>query len=327
MARRSRLDILVNADTKRAVSGLGAVGARIGGIAKGVAKLGAGAAIAGLAAFGTGLRSIAKDSITLGVEMDKVLKLTGISEKALAGLRVAAIQEHASFQTLASGLKFLSRAMEEAKNETELYEDAFKDLKIDPATVADRPLINVFRNVADEIRKMESPTKRIQVAMDLFGRSGAEMVPLLSLGGQFLRDMEREAVKAGLVIEGIAGKSKIIDDNFTTLKLKIEGLKLQAFAGFADELLKATDAFNSLDFVKMGKDIGAGVGDLIANMVLLTQGQTRLQQGITNAIQPSVNVATQSQFAGDNKFETAIKVFDRAVARWVSSITGIDPGQ
>jgi len=327
MARRSRLDILVNADTQSATRGLGDVGTRIGGIATSAAKLGGAAALAGIGAFATGIRTITRDSIALSTEMDRVMKTTGASEKALAGLRVAAIQEHASFQTLTQGLKFLSRAMEEAKAGVDTYEDAFKDANIDPSTFGDKDAVDVFRLLADSFKGMGSESKKVQIAMDLMSRSGETLVPLLNKGSGFLDEMQTEAEKAGLVIEGIAEQSKIIDDNFTTLKLRFEGFKLQAFSGFADELLKATNAFNSLDFARMGREIGESVGPLISGLVALAKGQTAIQQGITSVIQPTVTAATESSFAGENKFVTAFRILDANLRSLTTAITGIDPGQ
>jgi len=255
------------------------------------------------------------------------MKTTGASEKALAGLRVAAIQEHASFQTLTQGLKFLSRAMEEAKAGVDTYEDAFKDANIDPSTFGDKDAVDVFRLLADSFKGMGSESKKVQIAMDLMSRSGETLVPLLNKGSGFLDEMQTEAEKAGLVIEGIAEQSKIIDDNFTTLKLRFEGFKLQAFSGFADELLKATNAFNSLDFARMGREIGESVGPLISGLVALAKGQTAIQQGITSVIQPTVTAATQSQFEGEGKFVTAFRILDANLRSLTTAITGIDPGQ
>jgi len=327
MARKSKLDIIVNADTQNAVSGLGKVSTKIGGIAKSLAQIGGAAAVAGFTGAATGIRRITKDSIALGTVMDRVMKTTGATEQELAGLRVAAIQEHASFQTLAGGLKFLARAMEEAKAGIDTYADAFKDAGIDPSTFGDKTSVDIFRLLADSFKGMESESKKVQIAMDVMSRSGETLVPLLNKGSGFLDEMQMEAERAGLVFDGMAAQTKTIDDNFTTLKLKMEGFKLQAFSGFGEELLKATNAFNSLDFAQMGRDIGAGIGPLISGLVALTKGQTAIQQGITGIIQPTVTAAVQSEAAGEDKFVTAFRILDANLRSLITAITGMDPGQ
>ena len=187
--------------------------------------------------------------------------------------------------------------------------------------------MDVFRLLADAFKGMDSESKKVQISMDLMSRSGETLVPLLNKGSGFLDEMQREAEKAGLVFDGMAAQTKTIDDNFTTLKLKMEGFKLQAFSGFADELLKATNAFNGLDFAQIGREIGAGIGPLISGLVALTQGTTRVQQGITNVIQPTVTAAVQSKSQGENNFVTAFRILDANLRSLTTAITGIDPGQ
>jgi hypothetical protein len=269
MARTSRLDIVVNSRAKGALKGLAGIGGALGGIARSAAVLGTGAAIGGLAAFGAGIRKISKDSISLGVQMDKVMKITGATERELAGLRVSALQEHTSFETLSTGLIFLSDAMEEAKRGTEQYADAFRELNINPKLIGDVSPIEMFKNIADEFQKLDSTSKKIQIGRDLFGRGGAELVPLLSMGSENLEKMQEEAEKAGLFMKGLAAQSKLIDDHFTTIKLKLEGLKLQAFSVFADDLQRAVEALSQIDFVSIGKGIGERIGPFIEDLTKL----------------------------------------------------------
>lgn len=61
--------------------------------------------------------------------------------------------------------------------------------------------------------------------MELFGRSGREMIPLLNQGAGGLREMAREARELGIVVsESFSRRAENFNDNLRRLKAALQGL-------------------------------------------------------------------------------------------------------
>ena len=92
-------------------------------------------------------------------------------------------------------------------------------------------------------------------AMQLFGRSGAEIVPFLRMGGDEIRKLMQEARDLGFVMSEQTNKDlKALGDQLTALKAALAGVGRQIAAEVAPHLLemsnKAVDAakaYNKID--------------------------------------------------------------------------------
>ena len=90
-----------------------------------------------------------------------------------------------------------------------------------------KPVTQLFDEVADKIEKIENPAKRTQIAMQLFGRSGAKLIPLLEQGSAGIKKF-RDEVKAlgGGMNEDFIKKSKEMLQNSKRLGMAWESLKV-----------------------------------------------------------------------------------------------------
>lgn len=191
-----------------------------------IAKLGAGLATFGTAAVSAllGVTMAAKDSL---LQIDNLSKTTGIAREQLQGLAYAAQQEDASIESLAVGLKKLSKNMMDASQGSG---DAEKVLKAFGISVLDgnkglRDSIDVMLDVSDKFKKMQSVTEKSALAMTLFGKSGAELVPFLSLGREEIEKLIKEAQDLGYVIDEETVKAfDTMDDQISSIKAGFTGM-------------------------------------------------------------------------------------------------------
>lgn len=179
--------------------------------------VGAGAAIYGLA----------QKTANAGDELHDMSKRTGIAVESLSGLKYAAELSGSSLEGVAVGLKFLGRNMADAKNGTGEAKDAFKALGINVAdsTGKLRSTEEVFLQLSDKFKRMEDGAGKTALAMQIFGRSGSDLIPLLNEGGDGIRKMTEEARKLGITFttEGAAAADQF-NDNMTRLKGNFNGL-------------------------------------------------------------------------------------------------------
>jgi hypothetical protein len=206
--------------TKSAANNMSAsMGKAFSSIAKSAAVIGT--ALAGALAAAT------KSSINAADALSKQAQATGIAIEELSALKYAADLSGVSFQSLTSSMGKFNRNMVEAAKGTGAAQDAFKALGIS-VTNSDGSLktsTQVMGEVADRFAGLEDGAAKSALAMDIFGKSGAQMIPMLNTGSAGIKAMADEAERLGLVIDQKTGTAaEQFNDAITKLKLSFTGL-------------------------------------------------------------------------------------------------------
>lgn len=102
---------------------------------------------------------------------------TGISTDALQRLKFAAEQNGASLDMVTRAVVLLGRNL---AGGGDTAEGALNALGLSFASVRAMNPEQAFTTIADAIGRMPDPMARSKIAMDLFGRSGAELLPLMT---------------------------------------------------------------------------------------------------------------------------------------------------
>jgi hypothetical protein len=181
--------------------GLGRVFA--GGLQTGIANIGASVAglinpfTAGAAAFaalGAGAVAAGRNLIQLEGEVERLGQLAdrvGVSFSFIQVLEAAALQTGTSVEQLGGGFTRFLRAVNEARDGTKSAVEAFKNLRISTDAVRDANPETLFQQAAQALAQMPDPAQRTATAMALFGKSGAELLPVIGQLGAAAADLER----------------------------------------------------------------------------------------------------------------------------------------
>ena len=180
------------------------------------------AILSGAATVAAGALMVAvRRSINLADETSKMAQRLGMGVEDLSRFRHAADLSGISVSELATSVSILSRNM--ASSMPGASNDATKALASLGISVTDthgklRSNIDVMADVAREFAGMEDGAKKTALAMDIFGRSGGQLIPLLNAGAVGFRDMMTEADRLGIVIDGRTAKAaEAFNDNLTRL--------------------------------------------------------------------------------------------------------------
>lgn len=205
-------------------------------------------------AAATGLAYMAKQSIDLADEMSKAAQKIGVTTESLSQLRYAADLAGVAGASLDKSLQKLNRSMSEATiTSTSKAAMAFKALGVEVKN-ADGSLRSsdaVFDDLADKMAGMRDGATKTALAMDIFGRSGADLIPLMNGGAKAIQAAREEADRLGQTIDGKAAKAaEQFNDNMNRLGKTLSGAVLQAtqsliplMSNMSDELVKtAQDA-------------------------------------------------------------------------------------
>jgi len=196
---------------------------------KNVEKLGTTMAAAGAVVTGA-LGAMVASTASYVSEMVSLERRTGMAQDVLAGLGQAADETGVEIGTLQMGLGLLARKAYEASEGNDAAQKVFTRMGVSATDSAGklRPMNDVLYDVADKFKSMPAGAEKTALAMEMFGRSGAELIPMLNKGSEGLRENTEEARKLGLVLdkETIA-KSKEMKIQFNDLKDSMMGVALQ----------------------------------------------------------------------------------------------------
>lgn len=187
-------------------------------VKEGFAVLGVGI---GLDSLVESIRSIAEEADQMG----KFAQKAGTTVEAFSSMAYAARLADVDTQTFAQGLEKLSRTMLSAKQGSIQAQATFAALKIDPNQY--KSADDVMLAIADRFEKMRNGATKTALSMQLFGKSGAELIPLLNSGSQEIAQMQAEAQKLGITFSDEDAKSaEEFNDNLTRLDAASHGLKI-----------------------------------------------------------------------------------------------------
>jgi len=177
-----------------AISSFGKMGGAIGAIA----GVGAGAAAA-LAIVETGAIGLAIHTAESAAQLGELSAKTGVSTETLAGLGLIGKAVGADMATLAKGLELMNNSAVKASIAPTASATAYSRLGISvrDASGKVKDSGDLFLEVADKLSKLPQPEQGY-FAKQIFGRGGAEMIPVINQGIDSIRAKMEEAKVLGL---------------------------------------------------------------------------------------------------------------------------------
>ena len=242
---------------KQAESGL----SRFGSIAKKglIAAAAAGTAAAGAVAIAV------RSTINSADAMSKAAQKFGVPIEELSRLKYAADLSGVSMEGLGTGLRRLSQNMNDAAKGTGEGLEAFEQLgiKVTDAEGKLRPTTEILAEMADRFNAMPDGAEKTALAMDLMGRSGADMIPLLNGGSEALNKLLVEAEQFGQVFDQEMGASaEAFNDNMT----RISGSFGAIAAGITKDVLPSLERF-SIWLVENGPAVQSFATTVIGGLI------------------------------------------------------------
>lgn len=205
------------------------------------AVAGFGAAIAG-SAIVAGLTGVVKRSIEVGDELFNLQAKTGIAANQLIAIGGAAKLADVDMATLSKGLTKLNVNLVKAAEGNDELGRKFAALGVS-VKGADGQVISsdkALKQIADRFADMPDGAQKAAAAVALFGKSGAELIPLLNEGAA---SMEKFTFKVG---EDFAARSDQFNDTITELGIKAQGFGLELTDALLPALQSILEVFGDL---------------------------------------------------------------------------------
>lgn len=179
--------------------GLDAAARRLKAFGAGVATVGAGVIAQGtaMAAPFVALAFHFKDA---GDALNKMSARTGASVEALSELGFAAEQSGGNIEDVESALRTMAKNLVSTYKEAAPAADALAKLGISMDELSKLAPEDQFARIAEGISQVQHPTARAAYAMDIFGKAGQKLLPLLAGGEKDIAKLRKEAEKLGITV-------------------------------------------------------------------------------------------------------------------------------
>lgn len=187
------------ADDSRLVKGLKAASKRLKAWGQSVMAAGKQMLASGVAAVG-GLLGSTKAFARMGDTLQKMSLRTGLSAESLSELGFAAEQSGIDLTMLEAGLRKMQRSIADAASGSQAAQDALAALGLSVKNLTGLSPEEQFKLIADRIARIPDATMRAAAAMELFGRSGTMLLPLMNQGAAGIEALQRQARELGLTI-------------------------------------------------------------------------------------------------------------------------------
>lgn len=228
-------------------------------------------------AFSAGLfAKFIKDNIDLQDQVYKMSQKIGVSVESLSGLRYAAKLSGAGLEDLEKAFKTLSQRMIEANDSSSRSAALMKALGVD---IAGGPEAALYK-LADAFSTMRDGTTKTALAVELFGKSGMNLIPFLNQGAAGIKALQAEAERLGITMttEGAQAAEKY-NDNLESVKLSVESLAVSLTNNFGGSLVSITKAMKQA--AEEGSALGvvaSALGGVFAEVLGLNPTQAQESQ-------------------------------------------------
>lgn len=193
-------------------------------------KTGAVAAVA----VGGALFEMARRTANAAEEFLKLSAQVGVSVHDLSALKFVAELNETSFEALTQGLRIFNRNIAEINPQGEKVVELLNRLGIETRTAGGeiRPTSDLLVELADRFKAMPDGAEKTALAMTLFGRAGAALIPLLNQGSVEIARQTKLAEQLGVVMDDKAARAADnFGDQLVILKAALTGIQQQI--GFA----------------------------------------------------------------------------------------------
>lgn len=195
----------------------------------------------------------------------------GVSAAELQGWQWAAKLSGSSAEEFSAAFTKFTRNVNEAGEAAGgPAAKALRDLGLSLDDVKNKAPIDLLDGVVAGLEGIQSPAKRTALVMDLFGKSGARLLPLFSEGEEGIKKLRAEVGELGASFdEAFLEDAQEVNDNIDRLKLGVRGLAisvlkevLPGISAFAKQAVEAGKSF--IGWIKGTRIIQAGLVALSA---------------------------------------------------------------
>ena len=201
---------------------------------------------AGFTAFGAALVAplvaATKSFLDFGDTVDKISARTGAGAEFISALGFAAEQSGADIQTLEKAIVGQQRTINDLNQGLATAADSYEVLGLTAKDLVGLGVEDSFTLIAQRLSEVKDPSLRAATALEIFGKAGQKLIPLLNGGEAAIKKYVDQANKAGLVINQEDAKTAAdLADALNMAQRALQGLQLKIGASLAKQFTLVID--------------------------------------------------------------------------------------
>lgn len=222
------------------------------------------------AAVGGSILAVGKSTADYAGDMFDMARSTGMGVESFQKIAYAAKMSGIEAEKVTTSFIKFDKMIVDAAGGNKAYMQTFKDLGIQIKDSAGnlRQPNEIFEDVAEIFHNTKDGAAKTALAVELFGKSGAELIPMLNDGKSGLQAFYAEAERMGLVLSAEAiGKGDAFSDQLEQIGQQVKGVKLQlgtalipALSAAAEKISKVIDKITK--WVQENPELAATIGNI-----------------------------------------------------------------
>lgn len=263
---------------EKSMKSIGTTAVKMGG----ALALGAGAvAVASFAAA-------AKSAFDLGSSLTEAASKVGVTVEALQEMRYVAEQNGVAIETMDGSLNKMTKTIGELQLGNKKVTETFNQLGLSAQEMFNLTPTESFEKIVGALGKIEDETIRAALGNKVFGRSYAELKPLVDLGADGIRRAAEEKRKDGVVSTEQAKKLDDLADGWAKLKDKVGVATAQFIANSAGSK-SASDGLSNLgsNVIALVNDFNTAINTIEGFLKKIDLLDARLSKGLAERVRDS----------------------------------------
>lgn len=233
----------ISADDSKLAKGLNAAKSKLTSWSSSLSAIGnviAGAVAAGTAA----LAAIVGRTANVASQFQDLSDKTGISAKSISSLAFAAGQTGVDLSNLQMAMKSVAKW-------TGASDKEFAKFGINAKKFKSMSPEDQFKTFAEAVSRIKHPTDRAAAAIELFGKTGQDLLPLIEHGASGITALQREAERLGLTMsnedaeagEKFGDSLAVVGQQVAALGNKIGSILIPHLQPLIDKVIEMSAAF------------------------------------------------------------------------------------
>ena len=221
--------------------------------------------------------------------LSKLSRRLGMTYGQMAGLKLAGDLAGVGVETIATAATKADVAFLSASNGSQEAIDKFTSLGLSMVDLQKMSPEQRFAAIADAIAKLPTAAERSAAAIRLFGKSGAELVPLFEEGAGALQKAREQAEAFGLALSGAQGKEvEKMNDSFTLAYAAIQGIVTQVIAYLSPAISGIVEEFTAFVAGAGGVSIGESIATALIDSAIFVVEMFGIAANFiyTNVVEP-----------------------------------------
>jgi hypothetical protein len=192
----------------------------------------------------------------------KLAARLGMTYGEFAGLALAGDLAGVGMDKIANAATKADVAFVKAQRGSKTAQAGFANLGLSLADLSGMSAAERFKAISSAIAELPTEAQRSAAAVQMFGRAGAELLPLFAGGAEGIQQAAEQAERLRLTLTTAQGQDvEAMNDAFTMAGRAINGVVQNIVAYLAPAVKAVSDQFTNLVGSIEGANIGQAIGD------------------------------------------------------------------